>query len=200
MTTGQRDAAMTLTKGLFSEAGGFVQRGKLARLAKGIAPTGTAKIATRKPLFIKRLIDSWPDESTLLWCNYNREQKDLERIFPDAASIAGETPVETRMELLADFHARKRAVMMSKSKILGFGLNLQVATRMVFSSLVDSYESYFQCVKRANRIGSDRDLNVHIPVTEIEQPMVANVLAKAGRVESDTREQEQLFREARRAV
>jgi superfamily II DNA or RNA helicase len=199
LTRHQRDASMELTRGLFSEAGGFVQRGKLARLAKGISPTGKGKVPTRKPQFIKRLIESWPSESTILWCNYNREQDDLAKLFPEAASIAGETPIDQRLDLIGDFQSTQRRTLISKPKVLGFGLNLQVATRQVFSSLVDSYESYYQAVKRSNRIGSDRPLNVHIPVTEIEQPMVANVLSKAARVQSDAEEQEQLFREARRA-
>jgi SNF2 family DNA or RNA helicase len=73
-------------------------------------------------------------------------------------------------------------------------LNLQIATRHVFSGLQDSYEEYWQCIKRSNRIGSDRELNVHIPVTELEEPMIANVLRKARRVQQDTEEQERIFR------
>ena len=61
----------------------------------------------------------------------------------------------------------------------------------------DSYEEFYQAVKRSNRIGSTRPLNVHIPVTELEVPFVDNVLAKAHRVEQDTLEQESLFREVR---
>ena len=49
----------------------------------------------------------------------------------------------------------------------------------------------------SNRIGSTKPLNVHIPVTEIEEPMVEDVLRKARRVESDTREQEHLFARSR---
>ncbi len=85
--------------------------------------------------------------------------------------------------------------LVSKPRVLGFGLNLQVATRQVFSGLQDSYEAFYQCVKRSNRIGSTRPLNVHIPATDIEMPMIENVLRKAHRVEHDTREQEQLFKE-----
>jgi hypothetical protein len=66
---------------------------------------------------------------------------------------------------------------------------------MVFSGLQASYEQYYQAVKRSNRYGSTRPLNVHIPVTEVEEPMVQNVLTKAGRVDSDTREQEVIFKE-----
>ena len=86
-------------------------------------------------------------------------------------------------------------MLISKPKILGFGLNLQVCTRQVFSGLKDSYEEFYQAVKRSNRIGSTRDLNVHIPVTELEVPFVDNVLRKADRVQLDTEQQEQLFKE-----
>ena len=85
-------------------------------------------------------------------------------------------------------------VILVLCRFLGFGLNLQIATRQVFSGLQDSYESYYQAVKRSNRIGSTRPLNVHIPVTEVEEPMVQNVLRKAKRVQRDTDQQEAIFR------
>jgi len=87
--------------------------------------------------------------------------------------------------------------MISKPRVLGFGLNLQVATRQVFSGLQDSYESYYQAVKRSNRIGSTCPLNVHIPVTELERPMIETVLRKAKMVQRDTEEQEAIFKESR---
>lgn len=88
-------------------------------------------------------------------------------------------------------------MLISKGKILGFGLNLQIATRQIFSGLQDSYETYYQCVKRSNRYGSTRPLNVHIPVTELERPMIQTVLNKAKRVQQDTEEQERIFKESR---
>jgi hypothetical protein len=36
---------------------------------------------------------------------------------------------------------------------------------------------------------------VHIPVTELEMAFVDNVLRKSDRVEADTKEQEELFKE-----
>src|SRR5690606_15816726 len=88
----------------------------------------------------------------------------------------------------------RRKVLISKAKVLGFGLNLQVATRHVFSGLQDSYEAYYQCVKRSNRVGSTKPLDVHIPVAEIERPMIETVLHKASRVDQDTAIQEELFK------
>lgn len=193
LTDEQLRLARGVTGDLFAnQIGGIGQRGKLSQIAKG-----KNGVSTNKPEFIRNMVDSWKDESTIIWCHYNDEQRSMERMFPDAASIDGDTPVADRVRLIDEFKAGKRKQLISKAKILGFGLNLQIATRQVFSGLQDSYEEYWQCVKRSNRIGSTRPLNVHIPVTELEEPMVSNVLRKAARVQADTDEQESLFRESR---
>jgi SNF2 family DNA or RNA helicase len=150
---------------------------------------------TNKPAYIKRLVDSWPDESTIIWCHYNDEQESMERTFPDAVSISGATSQSDREIGIDRFKAGDARILISKPKVLGFGLNLQIATRQVFSGLKDSYEEFYQAVKRSNRIGSTRPLNVHIPVTELEMAFVDNVLRKSDRVEADTKEQEELFKE-----
>jgi superfamily II DNA or RNA helicase len=191
LTKEQSIAARNLTgKLVTTDIGGISERGKLSQIAKG-----KNGIATNKYEFIKKQVESWPDESTIIWCHYNDEQERLEDIFPDASSISGDTPESKREELIKDFKERRRMVLITKPKLLGFGINLQVCTRQIFSGLKDSYEEFYQAVKRSNRIGSTRPLNVHIPVTELEIPFVDNVLRKAHRVELDTKEQESLFRE-----
>jgi superfamily II DNA or RNA helicase len=168
--------------------GGITTRAKLSRMAKCGSST--------KPQFIADMVRSWPDESTLIWCRYNDEQRALEQVLPEAASIDGDTPQDERQRIVDDFKSGRVRILLSKPKILGFGLNLQICTRQVFSGLQDSYEEYYQAVKRSNRIGSTKPLNVHIPVSDVERPMIENVLCKARRVEADTREQEALFRES----
>jgi superfamily II DNA or RNA helicase len=171
-----------------TELGGITTRSKLSRMAKCES--------SPKPQYIADLVRSWPDESTIIWCRYNDEQRAIEQVLPEAASIDGDTPIEERQRLVDDFKAGRVRVLITKPKILGFGLNLQVCTRQVFSGLQDSYEEYYQAVKRSNRIGSTNPLMVHIPVSDVERPMVENVLRKARRVEADTREQEAMFRNA----
>jgi SNF2 family DNA or RNA helicase len=81
--------------------------------------------------------------------------------------------------MINQFKSGEKRILISKPKVLGFGLNLQIATRQIFSGLQDSYESFYQCVKRSNRVGSTKPLNVHIPHTDIEEPMIENVMRKA---------------------
>lgn len=193
LTEEQRAAVQAETGCLFAnEIGGITSRSKMARIAKGI---GDSNIPTNKPAYIKTLVDSWPEESTIIWCKYNDEQSQMEKLFPDAASISGSTPIPRRHELIEEYKKGQRRILISKPEIMGYGLNLQVCTRMVFSGLQDSYLLYYQAVKRANRVGSSKPLNVHIPVTEIEEPMVDTVLRKANRIQQDTETQEQLFKE-----
>ena len=194
LTAEQHKAVQRETGSLIvSRIGGIGQRSRLSQISKGRHKG--APIATNKPAAIRALVDSWPEESTIIWCHYNDEQELMEKTFPDAGSIKGSTPLDVRLHLIDEFKQGRRKVLISKPKILGFGLNLQIATRQVFSGLQDSYEEFYQAVKRSNRIGSTRDLNVHIPVTDIEEPMVANVLRKSSRVQADAEKQEALFRE-----
>jgi hypothetical protein len=191
LTPEQRQAAQVLTGDLITNnIGGIGDRSKLSQIAKG-----KNGMPTNKPAAIKAMVDSWPEESTIIWCNYNDEQERMGRLFPDAVNISGATKEADRHTGIDAFKRGDVKVLISKPKILGFGLNLQVCTRQIFSGLKDSYEEFYQAVKRSNRIGSTRALNVHIPVTELEVPFVDNVLRKANRIESDTAEQEELFKE-----
>ena len=195
MTDEQTEIAQDKTGDLFvTKLGGISSRSKLATISKGFS--GKERIESRKPNYIRKLVESWPDESTIIWCLYNEEQAILEECMPFAESITGDTPLAEREGIIADFKAGRCKVLITKPKILGFGLNLQIATRQIFSGLQDSYESYYQAVKRSNRYGAKRPLNIHIPVTDIERPMIETVLSKARRVQKDAEEQERIFKNA----
>lgn len=189
LTDDQRGQAQVASGDLFGTLGGIGSRAKIARIAKGIGAESL------KPEYVVNRVRSFGDESRIVWCKYNPEQDELAERMPEAGNISGDTPHEKRVEIIEAFQAGEIKTIITKCKILGFGLNLQIATRQLFSTLQDSYEEYYQAVKRSNRYGSTQPLNVHIPVTDLERPMIETVLRKAKRVQSDAAEQEQLFRE-----
>lgn len=195
LTQPQRDwVTRELGELVVTRAGGITKRSAYGQVAKGFWKDKT--FPSLKYEFMADLIREWRDtESTLVWCHYDAEQRMCHETI-GGESMDGSTPMSKRLEMIARFKSGENRELISKPRILGFGLNLQAATRQVFSCLQDSYEEYYQCVKRSNRIGSTKPLHVHIPVTELEEPMVENVLRKAHRVEHDAREQEQLFHEA----
>ena len=196
LTDEQNNAVRLETGHLFaSDLGGIVGRSRLGQLAKG--NHRGQKISSRKPAFVASMALKFAAEerSTIIWCKYNAEQDELARLLPGAGNIDGSTPLDKRPEIIADFQTGKLPILISKAKVLGFGLNLQRCTRMIFSGLEDSYESFYQAVKRANRYGATEALEAHIPVTPLEAPMVDNVLRKAAQVQHDTEEQERIFKE-----
>lgn len=193
LTDEQKFAVQTETGQLVATStGGIGQRGKLGQIAKG--RYRGQNLPTNKPTYIRNLIESWPTESTIVWCIYNAEQERVRAALPCAENMTGDTPYHERMAIIERFKSGQSKVLITKPKILGYGLNLQIATRQVFSGLQDSYEQFYQAVKRSNRIGSTNPLNVHIPVTQPEMPMVDNVLSKAHRIQADTQEQERIFK------
>lgn len=187
VTDAQAAAAMRVTGNLFGTPGGIGDRQQVARIAKSADGC--------KPAFVADLVRR-SDAPCIVWCRYNAEQADLVTRIPDAGNVSGDTPEADRLETVAGFQRGAVPHLITKPKILGFGLNLQVARRHVFSTLQDSYEEYYQAVKRSNRYGSTAPLDVDIPVTDLERPMVETVLAKAARVQADAEEQERLFLEA----
>lgn len=190
MTPEQQARVHKETGHLFAHrAGGITKRSTLSRIGKGLDGTPTAKYD-----YILDLLAQQPNRSTLIWCWFNEEQDRLAEMLPGAASIDGSTPHAKRLQMIGDFKAGKTRVLISKPKVLGFGLNLQIATRQIFSSLIDSYELYYQAIKRSNRYGSTESLDVEIPITEVERPMAENVLRKAAMVQRDTEQQERIFR------
>jgi superfamily II DNA or RNA helicase len=194
LTSAQRMMVQETTGNLFAaELGGITTRSKLGQISKGNC--NGQKIETLKPAFIRDMAMSQPDRSTIIWCHYNAEQEALAALLPEAGNITGDTPIHERIRVVDEFKTGRRRLLITKGKILGFGQNMQICTRMIFSGLQDSYETFYQCVKRANRVGSTEPLDVHIPVTEVERPMLDTVLRKAKRVQQDTQEQERIFKE-----
>jgi superfamily II DNA or RNA helicase len=189
LTDDQRDQSQRASGDLFGTLGGIGSRAKIARIAKGIGAESL------KPDYIVNRVKSFGNEHQIIWCRYNAEQDALAQLIPDAGNIDGSTPHDERLRIVEDFQSGRLTKIITKPKILGLGMNLQCCSRQLFSTLQDSYEEYYQAVKRSNRYGSTRPLNVHIPVTDLERPMIETVLRKAARVQQDTEEQERLFRE-----
>ena len=57
-------------------------------------------------------------------------------------------------------------------------MNFQHCARMVFVGLSDSYEQYFQSIRRCYRYGQSRAVDAHIVLSSLEEPIYHNVLRK----------------------
>lgn len=117
-------------------------------------------------------------EPWVVWCDLNAEGDALTAAIDGAVQIAGSDAVEVKEQRLADFAAGKFRVLVSKPSICGFGLNWQHAARMAFVGVTDSFESYYQAVRRCWRFGQKRDVHVHIFASSAEGAVVANLKRK----------------------
>ena len=114
----------------------------------------------------------------VVWCDLNAEGDALAKAIPGAIQIAGADSTETKESRLADFSEGRARVLISKPSICGWGLNWQHAARMAFVGVTDSYEAYYQAVRRCWRFGQSRDVHVHIFASKAEGAIVANLKRK----------------------
>ena len=114
----------------------------------------------------------------IVWCDLNAESDALRKAIPGAAEIRGSDTVEHKERALSDFaHGRVR-VLISKPSICGFGLNWQHCARMAFVGVTDSFEAYYQAVRRCWRFGQQRPVDVHIFASQLEGAIIANLKRK----------------------
>lgn len=124
------------------------------------------------------LVAAEPDEPWLIWCGLNDEADALARAIPGAVNVhGGLSPEDKARELMAFAHGQTR-VLITKPSIAGMGLNFQGCARMAFVGLSDSYEAYYQCIRRCYRFGQQRVVKAHIVLSEIEGQIAANVRRK----------------------
>lgn len=120
-----------------------------------------------------------PLEQWIIWCDLNAEQDALERLFGDLAfSIRGSNTPDEKCDYLAAWLAGERPVVISKPSILGWGINMQQCAHMAFVGVTDSFEAYYQAVRRCWRFGQKRDVHVHVFASEAEGAVVANLRRK----------------------
>jgi DNA modification methylase len=79
---------------------------------------------------------------------------------------------------LEDFQDGKYQTLITKSKIAGFGMNFQNAHNMIFFGLSDSWEAYYQAIRREWRYGQKHPVNVYIVMSDAEQEVYQNVMRK----------------------
>ena len=59
-----------------------------------------------------------------------------------------------------------------------------MCSKMVFVGLNDSYETYYQCIRRCWRFGQTQPVDVHIVVSEAERGIVENVRQKEAKADA----------------
>lgn len=167
------------------------------------AKTLTERRAARKSTLSARVeqcaavVLAEPEESWVVWCELNAEADALAKALKSIAPVeirGSDEPILKESRLVA-FGKGQYKVIITKPSIAGFGLNWQHAARMAFVGVKDSWEAYYQAVRREWRFGQKREVHVHIFASELEGAVVKNLqrkerdaLAMAEQLSAETRD------------
>lgn len=134
------------------------------------------------------LVNAEPEESWLIWCGLNDEADAVTAGVEGAIQVRGSDSPEEKADALQAFADGRIRVLVTKPSIAGFGLNFQRCARMAFVGLGDSYQTYYQAIRRCWRFGQTRPVHVWIVLSDLEQTIRENVLRKEREAESMSRE------------
>lgn len=117
-------------------------------------------------------------EPWVVWCDLNDESQALTRAIPDAVEVRGSDHPDVKEERLIAFSSGEARVIVTKPSIAGWGLNWQHCPNVLFVGLSDSYEQYYQAVRRCWRFGQIKPVRVVIVASNREQAVLENVRRK----------------------
>lgn len=153
------------------------------QLFSGIAQTLTERRQAKRDSMADRikvtadLVNSH-DRPAIVWCHLNDESKALAAAIPDAIEVTGSMSVDEKEAAIMAFTHGARRVIVTKPSIAGFGMNWQHCADMVFAGLDDSFESFYQAVRRCYRFGQASVVNVHLVSSDAEGAVKANLERK----------------------
>ena len=117
--------------------------------------------------------------SVVIWCNLNSEQDYMEKLFGDlAVSIRGSTPNDKKVLYERMWRTGEVPVLITKPECCAFGLNWQHCHYEIFTGLSDSYEQYFQALRRCWRFGQESDVDTYIVISAREGCVKDNIERK----------------------
>lgn len=155
-------------------------QGELVRTeAKGLNERRKVRKATigERVAIAAELVNS-SDEQWLVWCDLNDESSALTKLICDAVEIRGSDKSEKKEKAAINFANNNIRVLVSKPSIFGFGLNFQSCQNTIFVGLSDSYEAYYQAIRRNWRFGQTKDVNCHVIYDALEGAVVRNIQRK----------------------
>lgn len=185
---------------------GVTQRSKLSQVAKGFVykkgESGAERLYSRKPDLVAALAEvaARAGKQVLIWCIFDEEARiiggDIAGV-DGVSQLHGHTPEAERGRILEDFRHGKIRVLIGKARMLGYGLNFPFVETMIFSGFDDSFEAFYQAVRRAYRYGAKHQLTVHLPyIPGLEDHIWENILRKKSQWEADTEACEAAYAEA----
>ena len=154
--------------------------GLFARVAQGLNERNSARRESidQRVRMAAKIANAIKDDPVIIWCHLNSESSLLESMIPGSRQVTGSMPHDEKERLLLEFTNGELRILISKPSIAGFGMNWQHCNQVIFVGLSDSWEKYYQAIRRCYRFGQCRDVNVHIIAADTEGAVVENIRRK----------------------
>lgn len=117
-------------------------------------------------------------EQCLVWCDFNYESEMLHKAIVDSVEVKGSDTPEHKEKAMMGFSNEEVKYLISKPSICGFGMNWQNCHNMIFCGLSDSYEQFYQAIRRCYRFGQTKEVNVYVIISEKELNVLENIKRK----------------------
>lgn len=117
-------------------------------------------------------------DHVVVWCHLNEESEKLENRIDNGVQVTGSDSDDHKSKTLLGFADGTVNRLISKPKIAGFGMNWQSSHHCIFVGLSDSWESFYQAIRRQWRFGQNEIVHVHIVYADTEGAVVENIRRK----------------------
>lgn len=114
----------------------------------------------------------------IVWCDLNAESEALTKSIPGAVEVKGSDSQEHKESSAVQFASGDIRVLVSKPSIFGFGMNWQNCHNVAFVGLSDSYEAYYQAIRRCWRFGQPQPVDCYVVTADTEGAVVQNIKRK----------------------
>lgn len=118
------------------------------------------------------------NEQWLVWCDLNDESHKLHELINNSVEMQGSDNERHKSSSMLNFSKGEIKCLVTKPKIAGFGMNWQNCHNMIFTGLSDSYEQYYQALRRCWRFGQENPVNVYIIISVKEGCVKENIERK----------------------
>lgn len=116
-------------------------------------------------------------DSCLIWVDYNDESTYIKKSF-NITEVKGADTDEHKENSMIGFANGDIKFLVSKPSICGFGMNFQKCHNMIFCGISDSYEKFYQAVRRCYRFGQENEVNVYVIISRRELSVLNNIKKK----------------------
>jgi DNA modification methylase len=166
-----REAAMAQGRLFFHGLQGIQGRSKVRKLSMNERIEAAVEI-------VNNSTEQW-----LVWCGLNDEGREMGRLAHESMVIEGKDKLDVKIRALSNFADGSLKCLVTKPSIAGFGMNFQNCHNQLFLGMNDSYEMYYQAIRRSWRFGQKHSVNIKVVISNVEAPILENVQAKEKQAE-----------------